>query len=472
MSFWHGSVLHLCTDLSTCVWEHVSMFYPKCSCMCFTTTYIKTWSFIWHDFKILLEWRITICCSHPPGGVRFLYVSKHSTNHGCSMLPPLCLGYVFKLVFLAVSDWDPLCCHQRLVLMNMPVDEDMSVHFTSTLMALIRTALDVKIARGWLTHQLKFYTYGEKNTWHRFSFICRRGGSKSDGPGPAEGDWCHLASPLAEVTGPAGSHSQRWWHSSLNGSSHGIHRVYDGQRKNPGEFLLFLFFSQWHDHWEDLCGHDDYGLLQTKQGQEAPAATGGAGASTFPASKSPSKLSVLSLNEQSELPSSPVTMQSVYKDHLSQSFSTTCPDHFSPPRNMLQCSSAWTPPLCLRKSYAMPGPFPSSGTAPDLLCKLTVCISHSHRFLSISAGTQLPFSPLVFSFSTRGGFVAISPISPQDMFLQAFSHSRAEKEEEDDDYHSPYHPYHHPHGHHLHLHSLVKNVEVPGLDKRDGIWRI
>lgn len=37
--------------------------------------------------------------------------------------------------------------------MNMPVDEDMSVHFTSTLMALIRTALDVKIARGWIKCQ-------------------------------------------------------------------------------------------------------------------------------------------------------------------------------------------------------------------------------------------------------------------------------------------------------------------------------
>lgn len=32
--------------------------------------------------------------------------------------------------------------------MNMPVDEEMSVHFTSTLMALIRTALEIKIARG------------------------------------------------------------------------------------------------------------------------------------------------------------------------------------------------------------------------------------------------------------------------------------------------------------------------------------
>ncbi|KAI5627196.1 voltage-dependent R-type calcium channel subunit alpha-1E isoform X2 [Silurus asotus] len=38
--------------------------------------------------------------------------------------------------------------YKRLVLMNMPVDEDMTVHFTSTLMSLIRTALDVKIARG------------------------------------------------------------------------------------------------------------------------------------------------------------------------------------------------------------------------------------------------------------------------------------------------------------------------------------
>ncbi|XP_073449447.1 voltage-dependent R-type calcium channel subunit alpha-1E isoform X4 [Aquarana catesbeiana] len=38
--------------------------------------------------------------------------------------------------------------YKRLVLMNMPVTEDMTVHFTSTLMALIRTALDVKIAKG------------------------------------------------------------------------------------------------------------------------------------------------------------------------------------------------------------------------------------------------------------------------------------------------------------------------------------
>lgn len=45
---------------------------------------------------------------------------------------------------------------------------------------------------------------------------------------------------------------------------------------------------------------------------------------------------------------------------------------FSPCRNTLRCSSAWTPPRCLRRSSATPGPFPSSGTAPDLPCKYIV----------------------------------------------------------------------------------------------------
>lgn len=128
---------------------------------------------------------------------------------------------------------------------------------------------------------------------------------------------------------------------------------------------------------------------------------------------------------------------------------------------MLQCSSVWTPPPCLRKSYAMPGPFHSSGTAPDLHCKLTAHIS-PHMVLHILEYIRRNSTALVcvFSLSTRGGFIALSPISPQDMFLQPFSCSREEKEEEDVDYHSPYHPYHHPHGHHLHLHNLVKNIEV------------
>lgn len=37
---------------------------------------------------------------------------------------------------------------QRLLRMDLPVAEDNTVHFNSTLMALIRTALDIKIAKG------------------------------------------------------------------------------------------------------------------------------------------------------------------------------------------------------------------------------------------------------------------------------------------------------------------------------------
>ncbi|XP_077463702.1 voltage-dependent R-type calcium channel subunit alpha-1E [Stigmatopora argus] len=55
-----------------------------------------------------------------------------------NMSPPLGLG----------KKCPSKVAYKRLILMNMPVDDDMSVHFTSTLMALIRTALEVKLARG------------------------------------------------------------------------------------------------------------------------------------------------------------------------------------------------------------------------------------------------------------------------------------------------------------------------------------
>ena len=38
--------------------------------------------------------------------------------------------------------------YKRLIRMNMPVKEDKTVNFTTTLMALIRTALDIKIGTG------------------------------------------------------------------------------------------------------------------------------------------------------------------------------------------------------------------------------------------------------------------------------------------------------------------------------------
>ncbi|XP_024859674.1 voltage-dependent R-type calcium channel subunit alpha-1E isoform X3 [Kryptolebias marmoratus] len=79
-----------------------------------------------------------------------------------------------------------------------------------------------------------------------------------------------------------------------------------------------------------------------------------------------------------------------------------------------------------------------------------LCNAKSLSFLRHSAGSAL----------TRGGFVALSPVSPQEMFLQPTSQSRNEREEdeEEEEYHSPYLPYHHHHHHHHHLHTLVPEV--------------
>ncbi|RXM90748.1 Voltage-dependent P/Q-type calcium channel subunit alpha-1A [Acipenser ruthenus] len=46
--------------------------------------------------------------------------------------------------------------YKRLVKMNMPIAEDNTVHFTSTLMALIRTALEIKLASGTVRVELTF----------------------------------------------------------------------------------------------------------------------------------------------------------------------------------------------------------------------------------------------------------------------------------------------------------------------------
>ncbi len=41
--------------------------------------------------------------------------------------------------------------------MDLPVADDNTVHFNSTLMALIRTALDIKIAKGTERHPFFFF---------------------------------------------------------------------------------------------------------------------------------------------------------------------------------------------------------------------------------------------------------------------------------------------------------------------------
>ncbi|KAJ8261081.1 hypothetical protein COCON_G00168040 [Conger conger] len=60
------------------------------------------------------------------------------------LTPPLGLG----------KKCPPRVAYKRLVRMNMPIAEDSTVHFTSTLMALIRTALDIKLASGVLAQRL------------------------------------------------------------------------------------------------------------------------------------------------------------------------------------------------------------------------------------------------------------------------------------------------------------------------------
>uniref|UniRef100_A0AAY4EPL5 Voltage-dependent N-type calcium channel subunit alpha n=1 Tax=Denticeps clupeoides TaxID=299321 RepID=A0AAY4EPL5_9TELE len=60
------------------------------------------------------------------------------------MSPPLGLG----------KKCPPRIAYKRLVRMNMPIAEDNTVHFTSTLMALIRTALEIKLASGVLAQRL------------------------------------------------------------------------------------------------------------------------------------------------------------------------------------------------------------------------------------------------------------------------------------------------------------------------------
>uniref|UniRef100_A0A3Q2TEZ4 Voltage-dependent N-type calcium channel subunit alpha n=1 Tax=Fundulus heteroclitus TaxID=8078 RepID=A0A3Q2TEZ4_FUNHE len=60
------------------------------------------------------------------------------------MSPPLGLG----------KKCPPRVAYKRLVRMNMPIAEDNTVHFTSTLMALIRTALEIKLASGVLAQRL------------------------------------------------------------------------------------------------------------------------------------------------------------------------------------------------------------------------------------------------------------------------------------------------------------------------------
>ncbi|XP_068563436.1 voltage-dependent R-type calcium channel subunit alpha-1E isoform X5 [Cebidichthys violaceus] len=220
-----------------------------------------------------------------------------------NMSPPLGLG----------KKCPSKVAYKRLVLMNMPVDDDMSVHFTSTLMALIRTALEIKIARG-----------GEDRNQMDLDLQKEIGII-----------WPHLAQKTLDVLVP-------------------IHKASD---MTIGKIYAAMMIM------------DYYKQSKAKKLRQQ-------------------------LEEQKHAP-------------------------------MFQRMDA-------------------SSLPQEILCN-----AKSLSFLRHSAGSAL----------TRGGFVALSPISPQEMFLQPLSRSREEKEEEDDDdYRSPYLPYQHPHPHHHHLHTLVPEV--------------
>uniref|UniRef100_A0A8D3CIH0 Voltage-dependent N-type calcium channel subunit alpha n=1 Tax=Scophthalmus maximus TaxID=52904 RepID=A0A8D3CIH0_SCOMX len=61
----------------------------------------------------------------------------------------------------------PRVAYKRLVKMNMPIADDNTVHFTSTLMALIRTALEIKLASGMVAQRLSDKTMDLLVTPHK-----------------------------------------------------------------------------------------------------------------------------------------------------------------------------------------------------------------------------------------------------------------------------------------------------------------
>ncbi|XP_068600039.1 voltage-dependent R-type calcium channel subunit alpha-1E [Brachionichthys hirsutus] len=219
-----------------------------------------------------------------------------------NMSPPLGLG----------KKCPSKLAYKRLVLMNMPVDEDMSVHFTSTLMALIRTALEVKIARGGEDRNQM-----DLDLQKEISVIWPHHSQKSLG----------LLVPIPKA------------------SDMTVGKIY-------AAMMIMDYYKQ-----------------------------------------SKAKKLRQQLEEQKHAP-------------------------------MFQRMDA-------------------SSLPQEILCN-----AKSLSFLNHTAGSAL----------TRGGFVALSPISPQEMFLQPLAHSREVKEEEEDDYHFPYNPYYNPHQHHLQLQTLVPDV--------------
>ncbi|KAK7896834.1 hypothetical protein WMY93_022159 [Mugilogobius chulae] len=113
----------------------------------FVAVIMDNFEYLTRDASILgphhLDEFIRVWAEYDPGACgRICYRDMYHMFR--DMSPPLGLG----------KKCPARVAYKRLVKMNMPIGEDYSVHFTSTLMALIRTALGIKLASGVLAQHL------------------------------------------------------------------------------------------------------------------------------------------------------------------------------------------------------------------------------------------------------------------------------------------------------------------------------
>uniref|UniRef100_A0A7N8XPT5 Calcium channel, voltage-dependent, P/Q type, alpha 1A subunit, b n=1 Tax=Mastacembelus armatus TaxID=205130 RepID=A0A7N8XPT5_9TELE len=111
----------------------------------FVAVIMDNFEYLTRDSSILgphhLDEYVRIWAEYDPAACgRIHYKDMYSLLHMC---PPLGLG---KRCPARVA-------YKRLLRMDLPVADDNTVHFNSTLMALIRTALDIKIAKGGIDKQ-------------------------------------------------------------------------------------------------------------------------------------------------------------------------------------------------------------------------------------------------------------------------------------------------------------------------------
>ncbi|KAM7416839.1 hypothetical protein PAMA_018759 [Pampus argenteus] len=106
---------------------------------------VKAVHALWNGYSLLLASSVHVEHTQPS---QLLMNARMATTESSSCD---CRGafmvmrYMPSLTFFSVN---------RLVKMNMPIADDNTVHFTSTLMALIRTALEIKLASGMVAQRL------------------------------------------------------------------------------------------------------------------------------------------------------------------------------------------------------------------------------------------------------------------------------------------------------------------------------